>query len=88
VPLSSSLDYFNRLNELGVPAGLTAIQGAAHAFDNAALDAVEVMAHSIDLFLDRLIVNPTPYAGFGAGGGGGGGRRGPGGGGPGGPGQN
>jgi acetyl esterase/lipase len=87
VPLSSSLDYFNRLNELGVPAGLTAIQGAAHAFDNAALDAVEVMAHSIDLFLDRLIVNPTPYAGFGAGGGGGG-QRGPGGGGPGGPGQN
>lgn len=84
VPLSSSIDYFNRLNELGVPAGLTAIQGAAHAFDNAALDAVEVMAQSIDLFLDRLIVNPTPYAGFG--GGGGGARRGPGG--PGGPGQN
>jgi len=28
------------------------------------------MAHSIDLFLDRLIVKPTPYAGFGGGGGG------------------
>jgi acetyl esterase/lipase len=90
VPLSSSIDYFNQLNELGVPTGLTAIQGAAHAFDNAALDAVEVMAHSIDLFLDRLIVNPTPYAGFGAGGGGRGpgGPGGPGGRGPGGPGQN
>jgi len=79
VPLSSSLDYFNRLNELGVPAAMTAIQGAAHAFDNSALDAVEIMAHSIDLFLDRLIVDPQPYPSFG--GGGGGGRRGPGGGG-------
>ena len=56
----------------GVPSALTLIQGAAHAFDNAALDAVEVMAHSIDLFLDRLIVKPTPYAGFGGGGRGGG----------------
>ncbi len=54
----------------------TRFQGAAHAFDNAALDAVEVMAHSIDLFLDRLIVHPTPYAGFGGGGGGRGGARG------------
>lgn len=83
VPISSSVDYFNRLNELGVPTALTAIQGAAHAFDNSALDAVEVMAQSIDLFLDRLFVNPTPYAGFGAGGG-----RGGRGGGRGGPGQN
>lgn len=76
VPLSSSIDYFNQLNDIGVPAGLTAIQGAAHAFDNSALDAVEIMAHSIDLFLDRLIVDPQPYPSFG---GGGGGRRGPGG---------
>ena len=58
--------------QTGVPSSLTLIQGAAHAFDNAALDAVEVMARSIDLFLDRLIVNPTPYAGFGGGGRGGG----------------
>jgi len=34
------------------------------------------MAHSIDLFLDRLIVNPKPYPGFGGGGGGRGGRGG------------
>jgi acetyl esterase/lipase len=89
VPLSSSLDYFNQLNELGVPAAMTAIQGAAHAFDNSALDAVEIMAHSIDLFLDRLIVNPRPYPSFGGGGGGRRGPGGPGGGrGPGGPGQN
>jgi acetyl esterase/lipase len=83
VPLSSSIDFFTKLNAAGVPASITTIQGAAHAFDNAALDAVDVMAHSIDLFLDRLIVNPKPYAGFGGGGGGGrggGGRGGQGGG--------
>jgi acetyl esterase/lipase len=71
VPMSSSIDFFQKLNAAGVPAALTLIQGAAHAFDNAALDAVEVMAHSIDLFVDRLIVHPTPYAGFGGGGRGG-----------------
>jgi acetyl esterase/lipase len=81
VPLSSSLDFFNKLQEAGVPAALTAIQGAAHAFDNGALDAVDLMAQSIDLFLDRLLVDPRPYPAFGAGGGGGrrGGQGGPGG---------
>jgi poly-beta-hydroxyalkanoate depolymerase len=74
VPTVSSIDFYTKLNAVGVPSALTLIQGAAHAFDNAALDAVEVMAHSIDLFLDRLIVHPTPYAGFGGGGGRGGGR--------------
>ena len=57
VPLTSSLDFFGKLNALGVPSALTAIQGAQHAFDVGALDAVEVMAQSIDLFLDRLLVN-------------------------------
>jgi acetyl esterase/lipase len=65
VPLASSLDFFNKLNALGVPTALTAIQGAAHAFDVSALDAVETMAQSIDLFLDRLLVNPKPYPAFG-----------------------
>jgi acetyl esterase/lipase len=65
VPLTSSLDFFGKLNALGVPAALTAIQGAQHAFDVAALDAVETMAQSIDLFLDRLLVNPKPYPAFG-----------------------
>src|SRR5258706_8334793 len=69
VPLASSLDFFNKLNAAGVPTALTAIQGAAHAFDVGALDAVETMAQSIDLFLDRLLVNPKPYPAFGAGGG-------------------
>ena len=77
----SSIDFFTKLHAANVPTALTMIQGANHAFDNGALDAVEVMAQSIDLFLDRLFVNPKPYASFG--GGGGGGRR-PGGGGPGG----
>jgi acetyl esterase/lipase len=66
----SSIDFHTKLHALGVPSALTLIQGANHAFDNGALDAVELMAQSIDLFLDRLIVNPTPYQGFGGGGGG------------------
>ncbi len=76
VPLTSSLDFFGKLTAAGAPTSITTIQGAAHAFDNAALDAVEVMAHSIDLFVDRLIVNPKPYGGFGGGGGGRGGGAG------------
>jgi acetyl esterase/lipase len=88
VPLASSLDFFNKLQAAGVPTALTAIQGAAHAFDVGALDAVEVMAASVDLFLDRLLVNPKPSPTFGAGRGGprgggrppGGGQDGPGGG--------
>jgi acetyl esterase/lipase len=76
VPMSSSIDFFNKLHDAGVPTALTLIQGAAHAFDNSALDAVQVMAQSIDVFLDRLIVNPQPYSSFGGGGGGRGGRGG------------
>ena len=77
IPVASSVDFFTKLHALKVPTTLTLIQGADHAFDNNAPDAVEVMAQSIDLFLDRLMVNPRPYPGFGAGGGGrGGGRRG------------
>jgi acetyl esterase/lipase len=72
----SSIDFHTKLHALGVPSALTLIQGANHAFDNGALDAVELMAQSIDLFLDRLIVNPRPYQGFGGGGGGRGGRGG------------
>jgi acetyl esterase/lipase len=64
---SSSIDFFNKLLALNVPTALTMIQGAAHAFDNGALDAVELMAQSIDLFLDRLFVNPKPYPSFGGG---------------------
>ena len=63
VPLASSIDFFNKLLAAGVPTALTAIQGAAHAFDNGALDAVEVMAQSIDLFLDRLLVEPEAVSG-------------------------
>lgn len=65
VPVSSSVDFHNRLHALGVPTALTLIQGADHAFDNSAHDAIELMAKSIDLFLDRLLVNPTPYPPFG-----------------------
>ena len=84
IPVASSVDFFTKLHALKVPTTLTLIQGADHAFDNNAPDAVEVMAASIDLFLDRLIVNPKAYPGFGGGGGGRGGRGGRGGGAPGG----
>lgn len=93
IPYSSSINFFNQLQEAGVPSALHLIQGAAHAFDNGAPDAALVAAESADLFLDRLIVNPTPYPTFGGGGGGRGGPGGPGGfrgrgGAPGGAGQN
>ena len=80
VPVESSIDFFTKLKALGVPTTMTLIQGADHAFDNGALDAVELMAQSIDLFLDRFMINPKPYPSFGGGGGGRGrGRGGPGG---------
>lgn len=79
IPVQSSIDFWGKLNALGVPTTMTLIHGADHAFDNGAPDAIEVMAQSIDLFLDRLIVNPRPYPRFGAGGGGGRGREGRGG---------
>jgi acetyl esterase/lipase len=75
IPIASSVDFFTKLLAAGVPTALTAIQGAYHAFDNGALDAVETMAQSIDLFLDRLLVNPKPYPAFGAPGGRPGGAR-------------
>jgi acetyl esterase/lipase len=79
IPVASSVDFFTKLHALKVPSTLTLIQGADHAFDNNAPDAIEVMAASIDLFLDRLLLNPRPYPSFGGGGGGRGGRGGRGG---------
>ena len=76
VPVTSSIDFFTKLRAVKVPTTMTLIQGAQHAFDNNAPDAVEVMAASIDLFLDRLLINPRPYPSFGGGGGGRGGRGG------------
>jgi acetyl esterase/lipase len=87
VPVQSSIDFYGKLQALNVPTTMTLIQGADHAFDNNAPDAVELMAASIDLFLDRLIISPKPYPSFGGGGGGGGGGRGGRGGPPGGRGQ-
>jgi len=75
VPVTSSIDFFTKLRAVKVPTTMTLIQGAQHAFDNNAPDAVEVMAASIDLFLDRLLINPKPYPAFGGGGGGRGGGR-------------
>ena len=47
--MQSSVDFFTKLNGLGVPSTLTLIQGADHAFDNNAPDAVEVMAATSQL---------------------------------------
>ena len=74
--MQSSIDFFTKLHALGVPTTMTLIQGADHAFDNSALDAIELMAQSIDLFMERLIINPKPYPSFGGGGRGGRGGRG------------
>jgi acetyl esterase/lipase len=67
IPVASSVDFYSRLHAVGVPTAMTLIQGADHGFDIQAFDAAGLMAQSIDLFLDRLIVNPKPYARFGAG---------------------
>src|SRR5688572_2435033 len=42
VPAQSSIEFHTKLHALGVPSALTLIQGADHAFDNAAFDAIEV----------------------------------------------
>ena len=68
IPVSSSIEFFNRLKEHGVPAALTLIQGADHVFDNTELDAVDLMARSGDLFLNRLLVEKKPYPRFRPGG--------------------
>ena len=91
VPAQSSIDFYTKLRAVNVATTMTLIQGADHAFDNNAPDAVELAAVSIDLFFDRLLINPRPFPSFNAGGGGRGGGRGRGGpggpgGGPGGPG--
>ena len=67
VPVSSSIEFFTKLKAAGVPSALTVIQGAAHAFDHGAPDAVELMAQSIDLFMDRLFIGKQPYPSFGGG---------------------
>jgi acetyl esterase/lipase len=67
VPVSSSIDFFTKLKAANVPSALTVIQGAAHAFDNGAPDAVELMAQSIDLFMDRLFLTKQPWPSFGGG---------------------
>jgi hypothetical protein len=96
IPYTSSVDFFNKLHAVGVKADLHLIQGAPHAYEGRNEDAALASAQAANLFLDRLVVNPTDYPPFGfggPGGGGPGGRRpgGPGGaggaGGPGGPGR-
>jgi acetyl esterase/lipase len=85
IPYRSSVDFFNKLHDLGVTVDLHLFQGAPHAYDSRNEDAALASAQVANLFLDRVVVNPKDYPpfGFGRGRGGPGGPRRPGG--PGGP---
>jgi acetyl esterase/lipase len=75
IPYTSSVDFFNKLHEAGVKVDLHLLQGAPHAYEGRNVDAALASAQAANLFLDRVVVNPTEYPPFGFGGG----RRGPGG---------
>jgi len=78
IPYTSSVDFFNRLHEVGVKVDLHLIQGAPHAYEGRNEDAALASAQAANLFLDRVVVNPTDYPPFGFGRGGPGRGRGPG----------
>ena len=70
IPYTTSLDFFTRLNEAGVATDLHLIQGAPHAYEGRNPDAALMSAQASNLFLDRVVVNPTEYPPFGFGRGG------------------
>lgn len=70
IPYTSSVEFFDRLHEAGVKADLHLIQGAPHAYEIRNLDAALASAQAANLFLDRVVVNPTEYPPFGFGRGG------------------
>jgi len=70
----SSIDFFQKLRAAGVKVDLHLLQGAPHAYETNNPDAALVSAQAVNLFLDRLILNPKEYPPFGGGGRGGGGR--------------
>ena len=74
IPYTSSVDFFNQLHDAGVKVDLHLIQGAPHAYDGRNEDAALASAQAANLFLDRVVVNPTDYPPFGFGGRGGRGR--------------
>ena len=64
---TSSVDFFNALNERGVKTDLHLFQGATHAFVSRNEDAALTTAQIAHLFLDRVVVNPKAYPPFSAG---------------------
>lgn len=70
IPYTSSVEFFNRLHKAGVKADLHLIQGAPHAYEGRNPDAALASAQAANLFLERVVVNPTDYPPFGFGGGG------------------
>jgi acetyl esterase/lipase len=67
IPYTSSLELFNELHAAGVKVDLHLFQGAPHAYEIRNEDAALASAQVADLFLDRVVVNPTEYPPFGAG---------------------
>ena len=67
IPMGSSVRFFNKLREAGVPAEFHAIEGVPHAFDRHA-ELGEAAANFADLFIDRHVINPRTYPPFSPGG--------------------
>jgi acetyl esterase/lipase len=58
VPLDSTQKLFEQLRNAGVRSELHVFEGQPHIFDNQPVFA-EACARLADLFLDRIVVNPT-----------------------------
>jgi acetyl esterase/lipase len=72
----SSLHVLQLLRDAKVSSELHTFAGVPHAFDGNNPEFAQTCAMLTDFFLDRYVVNPRTYAGFGAGrGGAGGGQR-------------
>lgn len=67
IPMDSSVRFFNKLQDAGVPAEFHAIEGVPHAFDRHA-ELGEACAGFGDLFIDRHVINPRTYPPFAPGG--------------------
>ena len=62
VPFANSLQVFQTLMGAGVPVELHAFEGLDHVFDTYP-EFADLSARTIDLFLDRHVVEPRSYPG-------------------------
>ena len=63
IPIESSVRFYNKLREAGVPTEFHAIDGLPHVFDQHA-ELGEAAANFADLFIDRHVINPRTYPPF------------------------